>query len=306
MSLLAGLGTEDLVGIALGGLTIVLVGPGPLWVRRWRFLVRVPRAAVVLWQAGAVGALVAVALSAVVVAPLSQPEPDGVRGQGLALTVFDTVVVLFAALVYCRLLWALVCVAAQTSARRRRHRAAVDLLGVPLGGPGLAGLLVLDGARPLAYCIPGVRGSRVILSRAALDVLAADELTAVLEHERAHLRARHDLVLDMFVAVHRAFPLLVRSEIPAEQCRLLVEMLADDAAVRRTGPLPLVRALATLAGAEAPHDALPAAGSALDARLDRLCVPADAARRLSAAVYLLSVALVVSPVALWFVAAVLR
>ena len=41
----------------------VLVGPGPLWVARWTFLRRVPRAAVVLWQAGAVAALDVVGLA---------------------------------------------------------------------------------------------------------------------------------------------------------------------------------------------------------------------------------------------------
>ena len=38
----------------------VLVRSGPSWVIRWRFLPQVPRAAVVLWQAGAVAALVCV------------------------------------------------------------------------------------------------------------------------------------------------------------------------------------------------------------------------------------------------------
>ena len=54
----------------LGGLALVLVGPAPLWVARWRFLYRVPRAAVVLWQAGTLAALVSVIGAAVAVAAL--------------------------------------------------------------------------------------------------------------------------------------------------------------------------------------------------------------------------------------------
>ena len=37
------------------------------------------------------------------------------------------------------------------------------------------------------------------------------EVAAILSHERAHLRARHDLVLEAFTAAHAAFPRFVRS-----------------------------------------------------------------------------------------------
>ena len=58
----------------------------------------------------------------------------------------------------------------------------------------------------------------------------------------------------------RLTPVAVRSEITAQQCRLLVEMLADDAARRLTGPLPLGRALVALAGAPKPAWDLGATG----------------------------------------------
>lgn len=59
--------------------------------------------------------------------------------------------------------------------------------------------------QPLAYCLPGVR-SRVVVSEGTLTTLSDNEVAAILTHERAHLRARHDLVLEMFTAVHAAFP----------------------------------------------------------------------------------------------------
>ena len=144
----------------------------------------------------------------------------------------------FAAVVVVRLVWALGRVIISTGSRRRRHRDLVDLLGreaddgVDAAPPGLR---VLAEERPLAYCVPGLRESRVVVSAGTLAMLSPDELAAVLAHERAHLRARHDLVLATFDAVHQAFPHAIRSELPAEQCRLLVEMLADDAAVRSVG-----------------------------------------------------------------------
>ena len=73
---------------------------------------------------------------------------------------------------------------------------------------------------------------RVVLSRGTLSALSAPELAAILGHERAHLRARHDLVLEAFIAVHTAFPRVVRSGSALRAVRLLVELLADDAAVR--------------------------------------------------------------------------
>ncbi|GAA1429299.1 M56 family metallopeptidase [Microlunatus lacustris] len=286
-----------MVALALGVLGLVLAGPGPLWVERWRFLHRVPRAAVVLWQAGAVAALVSV-----VGAGLAVAVPVAARGWGeldalpLLELLLSALLAVFTAVVVLRLGWSLVAVARDTAARRRRHRAAVDLLGRVEESYSLPGLRVLAEQLPVAYCLPGLRGSRVVLSSGTLTALGTEEVRAVVAHESAHVRARHDLVLDTFTALHRAFPIAVRSEIPAQQCRLLVEMLADDAARRLTGAVPLARALVTLAGAPTPAGTLGAGGSGTAERIARLAEPARPHRLLSTAVYLLACGLVVFPV----------
>jgi hypothetical protein len=131
----------------------------------------------------------------------------------------------------------------------------------------------------------------------------------VLAHERAHVRARHDVVPATFDAVHRAFPHAIRSELPAEQCRLLVEMLADDAAVRSVGRAPLGRAMVALSGAAVPDVGLAVDGgfggdgglgtapASTRVRLERLTAPEHGrSGRLAAAVYLLAVSLVLAPV----------
>ncbi len=140
-----------------------------------------------------------------------------------------------------RLTFAVVQVAIATRRRRAHHRMVVDLVGKSQG----THLRILDVAQPLAYCLPGVR-SRVVVSEGALNTLADNEMAAILTHERAHLRARHDLVLEMFTAVHAAFPRFVRSAHALHAVRLLIELLADDAAVRAAGPTPLARALGRL------------------------------------------------------------
>src|SRR4029077_590816 len=109
------------------------------------------------------------------------------------------------------------------------------------GDPKVPGALVVDHPAAAAYCVPGLR-SAIVISAGTLDLLDAGELSAVLAHEggdpggrhgpRAPPRARHDLVLLPFSALGRAFP---RSRLVCQAyatVALLVEMLADDRALR--------------------------------------------------------------------------
>ena len=275
----------------------VLVRSGPSWVIRWRFLPQVPRAAVVLWQAGSVAALACVfGVAWILIREAVMARSTSTWWEW----VMTGAVAVFAAVVVLRLVWALGRVIASTGSRRRRHRDLVDLLATEVGdgaGLGTPGLRVLAEERPLAYCVPGLRDARVVVSAGTLAMLSAGELAAVLAHERAHLRARHDLVLATFDAVHQAFPHAIRSELPAEQCRLLVEMLADDAAVRACGRAPLGRALVALSGSVVPAGGLGAGPVSTRVRLERLAAPEHGrTSRLAAAVYLLAVSLVLAPV----------
>ncbi|WP_152365283.1 M56 family metallopeptidase [Microlunatus speluncae] len=290
--------TVTTAAAALGLLAVILVGPGPLWVGRWTFLHQVPRAAVVLWQAGTVAALVSVIGAGVLIALPIMGDPGLVLRLPPAEAMITVLVAAFTAIVIGRLIWSLIMVGADTSARRRRHRVAVDLLGRTDETRSIRGLRILAEKLPMAYCLPGLRESRVVLSAGALDRLSEDEVTAVLEHEAAHVRARHDLVLDAFQALHRAFPVMVRSEMPWLRSQLLVEMLADDAARRRTGPLPLARALVAMAGAPSPSAALAAGDRDIALRVARLAHPDPPPKRrhaLAALVYLLSTTLLLLP-----------
>ena len=165
-------------------------------------------------------------------------------------------------------------------------------------------------ARAIRHGFPWVYSDELVLDRrtnglaaGTLAVLSPQELTAVLAHERAHLRARHDLVLATFDAVHQAFPHAIRSDLPAQQARLLVEMLADDAAVRAAGRAPLARALVALSESVVPESALGVARGSTLIRIQRLAEPGSAstpgsaaAAGLAAAIYLLAAVLVAAPV----------
>ena len=110
----------------------------------------------------------------------------------------------------------------------------------------------------------------MVVSEGTLTTLSDNEIAAILTHERAHLRARHDLVLEMFTAVHAAFPRFVRSASALDAVKLLIELLADDAAVRAAGPTPLARALVACAAGPAPSGALAAGGPTTVLRVRRL------------------------------------
>lgn len=282
-------------------LALALAGPVPALLARASWTMRAPRASVVLWQAVALAAVLS-AFSAGLALALRffSPGPNGhpttsVTGQiaTLGIPVWLCAVLVLAATVVIglRLVIAVVAVAVGTRRRRAHHRMMVDLLGDRRRE--LDGVRVLNVAEPLAYCLPGVR-SRVVLSRGTLSALSEPELAAILRHERAHLRARHDLVLEGFTAVHTAFPRFVRSASALSAVRLLVELLADDAAVRAAGPRPLARALVTCACGPTPAGALAAGGPNTVVRVRRLSGPPNSPL-LSAVAYLAAAAVLVVP-----------
>jgi Zn-dependent protease with chaperone function len=261
---------------------LLLVGPVPAVLARAAWPMRAPRAAIVLWQSIALAAVLSAFSAGIAIASrLFVPGPDGrptatitSEIEVLGWPLWITYVLVFAVtlLIGARLTLAVLQVAVATRRRRAHHRMVVDLVGNSrkwAHAPAGDGLRILDVAEPLAYCLPGVR-SRVVVSEGTLTALADNEITAILSHERAHLRARHDLVLEMFTAVHAAFPRFVRSANALDAVRLLVEMLADDAAVRAAGPTPLARALVACAAGRTPAGALAAGGPTTVLRLRRL------------------------------------
>ena len=254
---------------------LLLVGPVPAVLARATWPMRAPRASIVLWQSIALAAVLSAFSAGIAIASrLFVPGPDGrptatitseIEVLGWPLWIAYVSVFALTLLIGARLVVAVVQVAIATRRRRAHHRMVVDLVGKSQK----SGLRVLDVAEPLAYCLPGVR-SRVVVSEGTLTTLADKEIAAILSHERAHLRARHDLVLEMFTAVHAAVPRFVRSANALNAVRLLIELLADDAAVRATGPTPLARALVACAAGRTPAGAMAAGGPTTVLRVRRL------------------------------------
>jgi Zn-dependent protease with chaperone function len=241
---------------------------------------RAPREALLVWQAVSLAGV----LGALAVAPagaLSTTLP----GWAVLLAV------LFSGAMLGRVLRSGHRVGTRLRAQRREHRILVDALGTDTGDH----VRVLAHPTPTAYCLPGLR-RRVVLTEGALAALPADELSAVMAHERAHLRARHDLVLEFFTVLHEAVPARLRAVAALREVHLLIEVLADRAACRATGPVPLARALVTLAGGSHPDTALAAGDDhATTAARMRLLTEPEAPLWLRAAMVAFAVAVLATP-----------
>jgi Zn-dependent protease with chaperone function len=264
-----------------------------------RWPVRSPAAAIVLWQAlglgwglAAVGALAG--LGGLGGSYRDEGQHAGVARAALAVAIravrgvtsgpqaggavwYLRLVAVAAGLVLLALLcWVLLASSAAVLRARRRQRELLSLLAH--GDPKVPGALVVDHPDAAAYCVPGLR-SRIVISAGTLELLDQAELAAVLAHERAHLRERHDLVLLPFTALLRAFRWCAVARRAESAVALLVEMLADDHALRHRPARELATALIRVgtAGSRAPSGALAADGAGageVAVRVARLLRPA--------------------------------
>jgi Zn-dependent protease with chaperone function len=285
---------------------------------------RSPAAAILLWQAlglagglAAVGTLVGLGLpGGSLGVARSVLHPGAVLRAGIAFRLpvtFGAMPTILAAFrltclatglaLFALLCWVLVAASAAVLQARRRQRALLALLAH--GDPKVPGALVVDHPSAAAYCLPGLRSPVVVVSVGTLRLLGRGELAAVLAHEHAHLRERHDLVLLPFTALRRAFPRSVMCVEAHRAVALLVEMLADDHALRALPGPELVSALVrfgTAGACPAPAGALAAAGAPegeVAARVARLLQPVRPLPRPAIAAICLAAALLASlPVAL--------
>jgi Zn-dependent protease with chaperone function len=226
-------------------------------------------------------------LAACVMALRSQYAHPG----GAALTGAGAVLALT---VLARVIWCTTRVLARAAAARRRHRLRLSLIGGP--DPQL-GAVIVRHHEPAAYCLPG-RGSRIVLTTGAIGALDDGQLRAVLAHERAHLRGRHHLLVDLASALYVAFPRIPAFRIAREQVARLAELSADDAASAVAHRLAVAGALLNL-GTGVPAAALGAAGTADAARVRRLIEgPAAISRTRTVSIASIAAAVALVPVLL--------
>lgn len=178
--------------------------------------------------------------------------------------------------------------------RAHDHGEAIRMVGQPLHG---GDVYVVKSGERAAYCVAG-RPSTIVVTSSAVAALGERELGAVLAHERAHLAGHHQSIVTVLRGLAAVAPrtrLLTRG---AGEVARLLEMCADDAAVRRYGEHALLDGLLALVGA-APAHALGAADVAVLRRAQRLAEPATKGARLATQIMLAGVgtAIAVGPAA---------
>ncbi|GAB3558486.1 M56 family metallopeptidase [Spelaeicoccus albus] len=273
--------------IMLAVLAVLLAWPVPVLLARARWAGRDPLTALVLWQSiGLSGGLAMIGAGLVyAVSGISTRFPDGLgrladmiwHGRLLTdLGPLRLIALAIALILALRLLSVLILSVVQTVRHRRRHRQLLDILSRPSVDHPEARLL--DHTAPVAYCLPGPRNT-MVLSAGIIDLLSKPELEAVIAHERAHLEWRHDLVILPFVSWHRALPWLRAATVAHQSISTLVEMLADDTAIRTVRPEVLASAIALVGRSEPPAGGFALASTATELRIQRLTSPP---RRLAA------------------------
>jgi beta-lactamase regulating signal transducer with metallopeptidase domain len=276
-----------LAAIAIGCIPAASILAAASWPRRS------PAAAILLWQAlglgwglAAIGALVGFGAAGQGAAVVSSAvrQLASFAGTGTSPPVADLtgaarMLCLAAGIALLGVLcWILLAASASVLRARQRQRELLNLLAH--GDPKVPGALVVDHPAATAYCLPGLR-SAIVISAGTLELLDADELAAVLAHERAHLRERHDLVLLPFLALLRAFRWAEVARQAYQAVGLLIEMHADDLALRQRPARELATALLRVGaagGGGVPSGALGAAHRTEEcevaARVIRLLRPA--------------------------------
>ena len=241
--------------IVLAGFAIALAWPVPVALARARWPAHHPAAALVLWQGIGLSGGLALLTTELTAAAATRDGPWSMAVWAVLTRPSFSWGLLAFGVTAAWLLFVLVRSGLRVAAARRRHRYLLDLLAQR----SESDVDILAHSATVAYSVPG-RRSRIVISQGATDALTPVELAAVIEHERAHLRQHHDVVIQPFLAWRHSFPFLAAAAEALRCVERLTEYLADDAAVARVGATPLAAALAELAPADRDRRARLATG----------------------------------------------
>ena len=245
----------------LAVLAIVLAWPVPILLSRAQWPARSPFTAMLLWQAIAlagglsmIGAMLVYGLEPVgdnLVAGLRSPGRHGAPATSppLRWASGTSSRSSAAALLSAHLVFTLLLTYYKIQRQRRRHRELLALLASP--SAEAARTMVINHDSPVAYCLPGGARSVTVLSDGLMAALEPAELRAVLIHENAHLSQRHHLLLWAFAAWRQALPWLPTTRLAQEAVNSLIEMLADDVALKTESKATLIKAIAIVASGSA-------------------------------------------------------
>lgn len=231
--------------LLLAGVAVIVTAPMLLSSGSWR--IRHPRVAIRAWLVALAsgGAAFASSLAVAVVIVVGHLEQPGDGAFGLTFAALFT----WTGLAGAGSIAALLLIRAEPVAKSRhdgelavaflaaRSAERIQLLGDDE-------VITVRSEHPIAC---STADGRIVVSTAVVDVLSPLALRALLEHERAHVHRRHDLVSRVAAVNEAAFPFLRGARDFRATVSLLVELIADDDAARLCGPAAVCNALTGMA-----------------------------------------------------------
>ena len=272
--------------LLLNGLCIAILGPPVLERSTCRFS---PGSAILAYSAAMAAVLIS-CVAAAVIAGIALLRSDGhlhwlltgcfAAAQSLLGTTYGEEIQLgvvgAAVLTALFLLTRLMIILSRVRSRTHRHCRIAWLIAERT--LGTADALLLETAERCVYCVAG-RPAAIVVTRGALDVLSDRQLAAVLAHERAHLDERHHVLVALSRGAAAVLPRVRLFREGARAITRLIEMRADDVALRSHTGTALAGALLTLSGGPPlATTALGASSSDVVERVERLLKPSAAER----------------------------
>lgn len=242
--------------LALGLIAIALAWPVPALLPGAQWAYRRPMLGLLVWQLVAlvggtsmIGSLVLLGAST-----FADDLPDAAKGMWRFAThnelpegssVWSLLALSGALFLAAHLLLNLLVTVVYAERERARHAQLITLLSEPM--TDRPGTRLIDNPAPVAYCLPGALKSITVLTAGLIALLDEKELRAVIEHERAHVHLRHDIVLILFTAWKVSLPWLPTARNASSEVALLLEMHADDTALKTVDRASLASAILVVA-----------------------------------------------------------
>lgn len=239
-----------LVVLGLVAIAVLVTAVAPMVLARGTWRVRHPRAAIALWltafAAGSLSLAASVAVAAVIVVAKLQTSSLGGFGPTVAALFVWVGLGSIGALVAL----ATTRVESMADAQRSTETAATLLAArsrYRVEQVGRQHVTFVREERLLACC---TADGRILVSSSVEEALPREQVRAIVEHERSHLRRKHARVIQLAKLNAACFPFLPSAREFERTVSLLTELVADDDAARVCGPATVCNALARLGGAQ--------------------------------------------------------
>lgn len=109
--------------------------------------------------------------------------------------------------------------------------------------------IIIYGSDEISAYAVGGRDPKIFVSSALISLVKPEHLQAILAHEYAHIRLKHDGIRRIIEINASSLPFVKSGQKLRQAVSLLIELIADDAAARQVGPAALANALTLIAKA---------------------------------------------------------